>query len=669
MCLTLLSYLFVSEIQFNLSRLFDVLGEDGHVLHQKLTEYELSVRGSSRISREIIHAVVAQDFYLKRDPTPIPKANVVSEDCDAPDNSATPLRANTTSAFVGSHLPEGVAKVDLAVPDIASAEGSCQPRISSECPPKETPRRVGLSVSDSESPEKLEIVLAMLEHGAKSMELNPRDVPALLCLQGLLMFLLENDRFRALNASADESLRWREGIIDSATKCLLRSLNRLHQAETCGMIGWLEYGSNAPHDTSPERQFWVLHDLVACFAAVNNWSTAEDALQATLAWCERQAHESHPFTLVTLLDLSVTAGILGRTEASNGYLSLCNRRFSKFLAEQEGKSFRNLNEQLQDNRQASPAFRVDAGTRPLASFLSSAQCLERLLKRRLISVFGNAADPIVYVHHEMVADAFAVLANCTACAESLHGVPPNRRQSARFWTLAFAHYQTSLRGYYSLTGDRCTARWVAVVHGLARCLRELGNPDDALKLLSAVVCDAGGQAVAPSDRVTTEALQGSESFEAGAGPGQQDEAPPICGSTATPPVAATAPEPSLPMGLAACYWLMAALAVDASPNAEGWSHALQCLRASSALYQRALYTPWAPTGGGGKCVGDSCAWRANCLSQLRVVEAEAGRLLALREDTASYAGAAVSSILSPSPRTAGPPVLRSHSRASNDSSW
>jgi hypothetical protein len=597
--------LLMTEIQFNVAKYFDVLGEDGYRLH-----HELCSRTAEQ-SRRADAVVLAVLHYESRgdcltDSGVTAPTTVVGSIESAEHHTRTRYDDNDYALNVNQVNVSQSPKSDEAqqVVDIRSKEGALPDRCSNA------------ASAESQDVAKVKFLMGLLVHGVQATAVNPRDLPSLICVHGLLLHLMEGDQYRLVSRSQGSHFD-KDATIAHASKCILRSIAISSQAASLGMTGWLEYGSSAPFNRSGKLLFDLLYDLAACHANGGRWEGVVDALQATVAWCDEHEHPCHPRSLVALLDLSASLPSLGMLGLSTGILSLFYRRCSNHLATLEAACFERLNDQVLDGWKVVPTFRLENGPSPFSALESFCQTLHDLLNRRFASILGPG-HPVIAHHRSVLGDAYSVLASCTSAAEALHGNSPEPSSDALgHWRMALDQYSAVFYGEdWSRSTAAAAASWYATAHRMARCLHELGNRDEALELLTTALSEDPATSLlnlpgsGPSD--------GNESASSGPSFVPTADLP-----TNQPPLV------HLCVARASCHWLAAVLSAEVSAppvgRLEGWTRAMSCLRSASHWYQSALrFLP-----------PDAAAARDECLSQLGTVEEEARRLLALRDGPSS----------------------------------
>lgn len=601
-----------TEIQFNLANLYDVLGDEGCILHQKLVYQQGNLeRGDEDclILGRIVEKIVFEGKTFIGSSLPVPANS--AHGTSFGEEPSTPRHRNTLS---GTPQP---GEDNIELPDLKSASAPIiVPR-----PPVSVEPTLGVT-TDAHNPSSLpgggdtltfsdeHRIIALLDHGLHQVSRAPRDLAALSCIFVVLLYLLEDKRFEALPSSFDPSVRTREGIARLSTECLLRSLSISFQATSTGMTGWLEHGLSGHFDRMAERPFWLLQRLAAHFAGHGQWRDSEEVLQATLLRCEQHVPLYHPFTLVSLLDLAGICDKKAKTVEARRLVRQLNRRLAYYLTEMERACFDWLHGLLTDGNDEVPVFRINNGHGPLGNLESFGRMLEEQLDRGMLVVL--ASQPLGTLNRRIVGDAFAVLANCISASERLHDGSSDA--SARYWRRALNHYKIA----FAAKHEDDAVDVYCIAYSIARCLRELGESDRALQLLSTVLGETGTDVIASPSRsfdsypdVETELLSAAKEVVFTESDRHAHVFLPKSASTHANDDSCM----TVDMAMGLCYWLMAVLVVG--PDPESRHRAVRRLRAASRSMQHAL-----------RGMSQSQATlRAACVAHLQTIEQEAKDLL------------------------------------------
>jgi hypothetical protein len=453
-----------------------------------------------------------------------------------------------------------------------------------------------------------EIVLSMLEQGAKAASDNPRDVATFYCLYTIFRFLLRREQDERLSCLGF-GVKGAQELIEYSQKCLLRCLDILDQAISTGMVGWLEYGDSTQLDRSAERPLEVLrlHAYDLCRRGL--WNDAECVLVALVLRCEQRLPLYHPTTLSSMLDLSVALAKNGKHGISENTLTRVAGRLSSFLCEMESGYFSHLRACRPGVKRGDTYFQIESGRECISMLESFCSVFRGNLVKGIPTLLGHD-DEVYLFNHALLGDALSVLANCLSAARCVLGTtcPDGAGDGTHYWRLAFAHYQRAFKGFL-LTKGLDDAFVYRTAFGIARCLREFSETEKALELLKLVV---SAQEERPRD-AETDSVDGSTNRDKS---GKEN----VDGSSFLPHalllrsnLLSGASQAGKHVSSALCLWLMAILSVDCSPNESGREAAFSYLHAASVSLQTALR----------KISSDDESTRVACIHFLGIIEQEA----------------------------------------------
>eukprot|EP00934_Nitzschia_sp_Nitz4_P001227 Nitzschia sp. Nitz4//scaffold11_size288233//66962//73286//NITZ4_000748-RA/size288233-processed-gene-0.147-mRNA-1//1//CDS//3329533996//1227//frame0 len=418
-----------------------------------------------------------------------------------------------------------------------------------------------------------ELLGAVLHVGAAVAEDSPRDFSTFYCLY-LLSRHLGNEAsdetpspfHLALNKSELESMEKR---------LLLRSLEISNQATSVGMVGWLEYGISNTLERTQSLPFEVLQQLAYQFASKGDWESASDVLSGLVLRCEQGLAGYDPTAITAMLDLVASSAMAGNDWLSQGMLSRVSNLHQLFLTEYETLYIEKCRSITNFARNAQTVM-LDSLPDVLVLMKSFAMTLHKQLSRELITQI-LCSHPVVWINHSLVADSFALLANCLGASEE--PLDPGRkrrhhvqRESSYYWTMAYSHYQHALRGWLCIvpvTHPYAAGATIAV----ARCLRELGMLDKALKLLETLVSELKGLVDVEEKGTTSDPKAPRMTFLS---PNRQRRFVFSVGRCRNEQT------------LVAALWTMAVLTVEHSPDERGRIRALSLLHAASEALRRCL---------------------------------------------------------------------------------
>ena len=455
---------------------------------------------------------------------------------------------------------------------------------------------------------KEEALLAILECGASVASANPRDAAAFFCLHSLFFYLLRKESADLL-PTLEHGHNGVNDLIAYSRRCLMRCLTLCSQGTSVGMAGWLEYGESDPVVRLSRGPANILHRIAGSYAREQKWNEAQAVLSTLLLKNERELPSHHPLVVVSLLHLAAVARINDDSLFMSTLVESATNRVFQFLVEIETSFMSYLHSCSWHESDSKPVFRIEDG--PTA--------LEAL--RRFVGTFNESVkgetflcleqhNPVVIVKHCLLGDSMAVLANCQASAR-VHLGSKSTLDSAsseqHYWKLAFANYRMAFTGLSEIRGFD-DPRVCSAAYGMARCLRELGQHQKALELLTTVVA---AMQVAPShvhSKIDVNPLHRFDEKHAIKTPflsrvlqARHQESQPVVQHHIT---------------VALCLWLMSVLSIDSSPNEQGRSRAFALLHAASVSLKLAM----------AELDSDGGVLRSTCMDMLKKVEVEAQKI-------------------------------------------
>jgi Tetratrico peptide repeat len=416
------------------------------------------------------------------------------------------------------------------------------------------------------------IFLSILHHGSKEISLNPRDSCAHWCLYALISKKLKRRKHGTvpLLKGAKEDL-----LFEFARKCLLRCLTISNQVESSGIFGMFKHGSS---ESINGESFIVLQELANDFAYHEQWADADCVCRAVVVRCEENLHLHHPTTFSSLFDLAITSSMIGNQSFADRILRRAAERLSKYLLHVESLYMSHLSKAKQGGKPGETIFRIEPGRDAIFALHAFASLFRKQLSRDMVRLVGTENE-IVLANHCFVADTLSVLANCIAAANFFGGSAQiTEFDGLQYWSIAYMHYElcytiAAKKGLDDVSVSRS-------VFGMARCLREFGEAEKALKLLSFTVAFKGEEVQARvEEKSNAEDTTNSE---------QQNELLPRFLPAATLCTLRDNQRISRLLSRSLCLWLMAILSVDDNRNDEGRERAFGYLHAASISLQTAL---------------------------------------------------------------------------------
>ena len=251
-----------------------------------------------------------------------------------------------------------------------------------------------------------------------------------------------------------------------------------------------------------ERALEMLASLAVFEGTHRDWGRASDTLQSAVLRCENSLPLYHPVTIASIIDLAAAHLNSGCEDLALSCITRANRRIGFYLREQEDAY---LLLQRESSVLSSPfAFHRQhtngVGIAHLSMLKAYVATLLRMERRKMARLCGPK-HPMSFLFHCYLGDALAVLANCIGlskseslsstqiclcCGNKEDAVSPNLTNSTRdIWELAGSHYRTALQGWIRSKGP-FNDNISATACSLARCLRECGRRNEAIKVLALV---------------------------------------------------------------------------------------------------------------------------------------------------------------------------------------
>ena len=581
--------------------MFDILGEDGVLLHRELTDLDFTLTKAGLPTFQISDIVEDGNLALHT-PTgaktlldailSVPaevEVNKISirpssdefamdsaEQNKVPTSPSTPV--SSSKKLSNTLTDDGRVLCEMETPKAGSFAFKSAGWL------RESTSNCIKDLIDHNSDIRMgDVLLAVLECGSKDATENPRDVAYFHCLYTIFSYLANRERDQ-LVARLGFGIKSFDDLLQYSLSCLLRCLKISNQALSVGMTGWLEYGSSSILDQLQHRPFVLLRTIAYTFARRSQWEEAGCVLSELVIFCEQLLPLHHPTMLTAMLDLAIVSRKIGKHDFGNRLLARSAKRLSSYLAKVESEYFAYLGRCRPGAKPVQTICSIERGQESI----SELQCFISLLEVELgrdMKTLVDANHEIILVNHSFVADSLSVLANCIAAGVSTLG-SSNETSSNRvdqYWRLAFSHYQRAFDGFARTKGlaDPSVSR---AAYGIARCLREFGETDKALELLTIVVSFSRNNPDNDTNVVSNERNETDGNAK---------------GASKTPnflprslflrsPVISNKALVSRDTSAALCLWLMAILSLDDSPNEEGRERAFSFLHAASVSLQVAL---------------------------------------------------------------------------------
>ncbi len=446
------------------------------------------------------------------------------------------------------------------------------------------------------------LMTAVFETGILDAISNPRDVPALCCLHLLASSMQKHDS-SLLPTQRDKELMPSHELATFSRRLLLRSLYISNQVSSIGMIGWLEYGSRNIIDRALILPLEVLQQLSCNMAAEKEWTKASDVLCSLWLRCEQNLPLCHPTTICSMLDLAGALSENQNMDSAKFIISQALDLCTSFLSEVESLFFdRRYFELYYNDPNRSPIVFFDDYVDAVDIMKAFSKQFQQELSRGFLEHLGRK-HPIALLNHSLVGDSFLVLANCLSAGEHKtdkpNGAATYHRRSNEgassnyFWWLAQSQYDLALRGWINLE-SLIHPNAASNIFSIARCLRELGKLQKAIKLLETLAScleqkmdeelSMKKNARYPKTTSGHRAEQHSSSKRSFGRSSRPSFISRRQNATDTLSTQSCEREQTAAM----CFWMMAVLTAEQNPDELGRNRALSLLHTASLTLQRVL---------------------------------------------------------------------------------
>jgi hypothetical protein len=541
--------------------MYDIMQDEGCKLHQRLMELKNAWNGFPTMLTELTVSILSQ----------APAGQVQSFLAGA---SLSPCPAEP-----GSKNEGGGAIQQLKAPNLDDS--------STNTDRDDEPKRH--DISEREHLEELrkavfsdgDLFLAILEKACLDTSRRPRDLPihysCYLILRSVLHNANDTDHLPFLGFNVNT----RAELANHAKRCLMRALSISNQALSVGMYGWLEYGTRSPLVRLLGQPFDLLRLLAYDYALLGHWNHSERILKERLLRCEQHLPRYHPTTLICMIDLAVASQNTGQKRFASRLVSQASLRLSDYLAEMEKGVLLNLSKSTKVVGKASDTVvRIEHGRDSLTMLQAFVSIMRQEMKREMVDIVLLAeSNEAILINHCFLGEALCIFANCRAASRALSGCRKEVRGAHDpLWTEAASHFHLALSGFI-VQQDLKSMVVARAAFGLTRCLRESNESEKALEILSLV---------------TSRHLQSGPTTSSSSSSGS------VVVGGASPPhppdkrFLRSTPKNEQPSVLlkqviaSLCLWLMAALALDRSPDEDGRGLAFRYLHAASVSLQTTL---------------------------------------------------------------------------------
>lgn len=416
-----------------------------------------------------------------------------------------------------------------------------------------------------------DVFLSVIEKAASATTRHPRDLPTHCCCYFIFRTLLHNENDEGNFESIGFGVKTRQDFAKYTKVCLQRALKISNQAISVGMYGWIEYGTRSPLARLMGQPFDLLRFLSYDYARLGDWKMSEETIKARLLRCEQHLPRYHPTTIVCMIDLAVSSTKNGQRRFASRLLSQAGVRLSDYVKEMEKDYLTSLARSTKlGGKPGDTVIRIEHGRDALTMLRAFVSVMRLEMRREMVDI-ATRDDEAILTNHCFLGEVLCILANCKSASRALAGCQKKlRTECDPLWKEAADNFIFALRGLLRTQGvsSMSVAR---AAFGVARCLRELNESGKALEVLSIVAARHSNSCKHDvTTNETTNALPENQSKRF---------------------LHVRKNEPSLLIKeilSSLCLWLMAALALDHSPDEEGRGLAFRYLHAASVHLQAAL---------------------------------------------------------------------------------
>jgi len=357
-------------------------------------------------------------------------------------------------------------------------------------------------------------------------------------------------------------------------RTLLRSLNLANQAISDGMTGWFEYGNTGMLERSVDRTFEVMESLACLHAEQERWDVAVDIFRSLLMRCEQYLPLYHPMTLVALLDLSGALQQASQYHQAQLVAGRASQRLALYLSEQEENFLDARSDWMSLPTEERISFRLHSAGDFLSMLEEFTKSMERLLGRQFVRSLGPIHSALL-LNYSMLGDSFAVLANC----HSIFAGQDETSKSFRYWSLSCKNYRVAFEGWAKRGQSLRHTNVSTLACGMARCLREMGQLEKAVQILSTVLLGRK-ERESPPTRSKAKSPDRDKAY------GSLAFLPPDRTQRNRSLLPKSSAEDEKINGL--CLWSLAVYTVELNPSERGRIRALSFLHASAESFRRAI---------------------------------------------------------------------------------
>jgi hypothetical protein len=549
------------EIQLNLSAFYDVLGDKGPILHKDLCNLQATLTSKSLEFTSFDMCTFIEWAPRTTPPCELTEIQDAGETFKAEVSASMEtekISADLRTVFDGTEAPRSVTMewIDMDLGGMISdtLKGDLLDKL----------REDTTTLCDEERS------LALLECAFACASEKLEDLVRSFCLCSVVLYCVRHFP-TSKNFKLRDIIGEPAGLLGLSRSYLVKSLSvclnvRLEEQEIDDEI---KFGKRAP---------CLLNLLALTYAEEGRWNDAASVLETLILMCEERYTKVNPILITAMLDLASMSRRAGNHSHAGQLLMQVTERVSMLLVETEASYMEYLRNASRDTTNDAPLFYLDDGR-------DSFEIL-----RQFVIVFQQVdgqvdlqrfRDPwICWIYHRILGDSFAVLANCeqaTWLYLSTNSIDHSHMETIRYyWSCALSHFEKAFEGFSAVAGleNRDVS---GAIFGMVRCLRELGETDKALELLSMMVAGLENVTHAPQDPFDSDLNSSSSPCY-------------VAHALLTTQQGQNADHPCFDHHIvrALCLWWMSILSVDKNKGQEGRNRAFRFLHTSSLSLQLAL---------------------------------------------------------------------------------
>lgn len=504
----------LTELQFNLKHMFDLVGERGYELHNELVKYERWSSRSPGVPRSdntsmnqtyLKHMLCScaqeapQVFQIsgvrnmavnysdnnRRLKSQLPQRRLCLDFCEKSNDTSKDQNSASQNAPQQNSKISSDRNDDKFRPELSCDRECCDfdffifsfDKIQEWLDDKIETNAMIMDAGDVEKLSDLEISQFLVNSACKNIEEAPHDISLYICLHRIY-----KERFHITKFDFDR---------DNAVKAMSTCIEIIDSSNAKGMVGWLGYGKSNALDRSLNRSYETHSELASFYSEAKEWNTVYNVQASLLLRCEQQLPLYHPNTIAALLDLAAASIENGETSKAAKFSSRAMHRLKLYLDEQELACTKMLDI---CNKQSSQFINVAVlrqfGFDHLEMMRAFVSSMNNLVNRQFSTTLQkNHQMTLLFLR--LVGDSFSSFATILQNAshslhKKEHEVMELRSESLTAWMMAGKYYKIVLEAG-ARENDIYHPDVLSACSCFAHCLKQLGRLTQALKILSSIL--------------------------------------------------------------------------------------------------------------------------------------------------------------------------------------